>query len=86
MSGDFLRADFNPTGRIATTATKEPSMKDYVLELKRLGYGDIAKQFIKKVKMNKIESLINESYCSDLMKKALKKLIQKRYQELTSGV
>lgn len=86
VSGDFLRADFNPTGRIATAATKEPSMKDYVLELKRLEYGDLVKQFIQKVKINKIQNLINESYCSDLMKEALKKLIQKRYQELISGI
>lgn len=85
-SGPFLAADFHPTGRIATSKTKEPSMIDYVMELKRLDQFEIVQKFAAKVKISKIEELIDESFCSDLMKAALKKLINKRYQELLDGL
>jgi len=85
-SGPFLAADFHPTGRIATSKTKEPSMIDYVTELKRLDQLEIVQKFAAKVKISKIEELIDESFCSDLMKTALKKLINKRYQELLDGL
>lgn len=86
VSGPILEADFNPTGRIATSLTKEPSMFDYVLELKRLGFSDTLKEFNQKVKILKIESIIDQSFCSALMKKAFKKLINKRFQELQNGL
>ena len=86
VSGDFLKADFKPTGRIATSETKEPTMIDYVRELKKLEQTELIQSFFNKIKMSKIEDLINESYCSDLMKEALKNLINKRYQELISGL
>ncbi len=74
----MLAADFNPTGRIATQETQEPLMMHYVLELKRLGHQNLLKSFLNKVKMPKIEQLINKSFCSDFMKKALKKIDQKK--------
>lgn len=86
VSGSLLNADFNPTGRIATKETKEPSMIHYVRELKRMGHVDAINNFFQKVKIPKIEALIDNSFCSDLMKGALKKLIQKRYQELLNGL
>jgi hypothetical protein len=86
VTGEMLRADFKPTGKIATIETKEPTMKDYVKELKRLDQLELVKSFFNKVKMPKIEGLINESFCSDLMKTALKVLINKRYQELKNGL
>ena len=86
VSGELLRANFNPTGRIATSQTKEPTMIDYVKELKKLDQLDIVEKFYSKVKMTKIEKLINESYCSELMKEALKKLIKERHQELVNGL
>jgi len=84
--GEMLRADFKPTGRIATSGTKEPTMIDYVKELKRLDQLELVQTFFNKVKMPKIEELINESFCSELMKVALKMLINKRYQELKNGL
>ena len=86
VAGEMLRADFKPTGRIATSETKEPTMTDYVKELKRLDQLELIQTFFNKVKMSKIEDLINESFCSDLMKTALKALISKRYQEFKSGL
>jgi hypothetical protein len=85
-SGEMLRANFNPKGKIATSESNEPSMIDYVKELKRLDQIDLIQTFFNKVKMPKIEELINESFCSELMKVALKMLINKRYQELKDGL
>lgn len=82
VAGPMLAADFNPTGRIATRNSNEPTMQHYVEELKRLGYQDIIIQFSQKVKMEKISHLIDHSFCSDSMKQAIKTLIKKRYQEL----
>lgn len=86
VAGEMLRADFKPTGRIATRETEEPTMIDYVKELKRLDQLALVQAFLNKVKMPKIEEIVNESFCSELMKAALKTLINKRYQELTSGL
>ena len=86
VTGPLLGADFNPTGRIATRKTKEPAMSEYVYELQRLGYQDVVLEFKQKIKIQKIEKLIEQSFCSDQMKKALKKLINKRYQELLSAI
>jgi len=81
-SGNMLKADFNPTGRINTLATNNPSMCDYVKELNRLGYHDDILEFYKTIKFDNIIRLIDESFCSDLMKNAMKTLIKKRYREL----
>ncbi len=81
-SGSLLKADFNPFGRIATHHTVEPSMKDYVLEFQRLDFKDRVKDFWSRIKFTNIEGLIHRSFCSDLMKDALKRLITKRYKEL----
>lgn len=86
VSGPILSADFNPTGRIATRATTEPSMNHYVDELKRLGYQETITTFAQKVSMVKIESLIKQSFCSAPMKQALKKLINKRYKEIIDAL
>jgi hypothetical protein len=86
VTGEMLNADFNPTGRVATSETLEPSMKHYVQELKKLGYEDLARKFLSKVKPAKIEELIEASHCSPNMKVALKKIIGKRMKELTDGL
>jgi hypothetical protein len=88
-SGDMLKADFNPTGRIATHLSLEPSMKDYVVEFTRLGYTSYVEKFHEQLAskwMKNIMQLIQNSFCSQLMKNALNKLINKRYQELDDGV
>lgn len=84
--GEMLRANFNPKGKIATKETVEPSMKDYVIELKRLDELELVQNFFNRVKISKIEEVINDSFCSELMKSALKKLINERYQELANGL
>jgi hypothetical protein len=81
-SGNMLKADFNPTGKISTSATLEPGMRDYVIELKKLGFRDDIQEFYKSVKLPQIYQLIDESFCSTLMKEAIKTLIKKRFSEL----
>lgn len=80
--GNMLRADFNPTGKIATKLTKEPTMRDYVKELKRLGYHQEIKLFFERINLEKINNLIEKSFCGLLMKDAMKKLIEKRFGEI----
>lgn len=81
-SGNMLKADFNPTGKISTSVTLEPSMRDYVKELKKLGFGDDIQEFYKSIKLPQIYQVIDESFCSILMKEAIKTLIKKRFSEL----
>lgn len=84
--GEMLKADFNPTGKICTSKTLEPSMKDYVAELKNLGFKNEIESFFSRVKITKINFLIENSFCSDNMKSALKRLINKRYEELKNAL
>ena len=81
-SGNMLKADFNPTGKIRTSITLEPSMRDYVKELKKLGFGDDIQEFYKSIKLPQLYQVIDESFCSTLMKEAIKTLIKKRFEEL----
>lgn len=81
-AGNMLRAQHNPTGRINTKDTYEPSMRDYVIELKRLGYNEEINEFYLSCKLPQLLDLIENSFCSREMKDALKRLIEKRYKEL----
>ncbi|MDF1828123.1 MAG: HipA domain-containing protein [Legionellaceae bacterium] len=81
-TGPMLQADFNPTGRISTKDSLEPSMIDYVREFKRLGFQAEIENFYKRFSISKIKQLINDSFCSNLMKPAIHRLIQKRLEEL----
>lgn len=81
-SGGMLQADINPTGRINTKDTYEPSMRDYVKELKRLGFQDEINEFYLNCKPTLLLQLIENSFCSEAMKDAMKKLLLKRFGEL----
>lgn len=82
--GEMLKADFNPTGKISTQATFEPNMRDYVIELRRLGYAKAVELFLSRINQKKIMQLIENSFCSSLMKNAMKNLVNKRAEELKS--
>ena len=51
-------------------------------ELKKLKYQDDVQEFYKNIKLPALYQLIDESFCSSLMKEALKALIKKRFKEL----
>ena len=80
--GEFLRADWNPKGKIATNMTSEPTAKDYVIEFQRLGYGAEVAKFVQRLNVDKITAIIGASFCSDLMKDAMKRLVIKRIDEI----
>lgn len=80
--GDMLRANHNPTGKINTSETYEPSMRHYVKEFKKLGYEEDVKDFYKNLKLDEVVKLIEESFCSELMKYAIQKLVKERYEEI----
>lgn len=81
-NGEWLKADFSPKGRIPTKTTQEPTAQDYVIEFIRLGYLEQVQSFSKRLNLAKINTLIDDSFCSALMKSAYKKLVHKRTQEI----
>jgi hypothetical protein len=62
--------------------TDQPTMKDYVLEWDRLGYGHIVRRFKKNLSLGMIKDLVEKSHISEKRKKALMALILKRTEEL----
>jgi hypothetical protein len=81
-TGDFLKADFNPKGKIYTSASTEPSIRDYVIEFKRLGFVEEVLTFLQRINQTKIHALIEDSFCTDNMKDSMKRLFDKRLAEL----
>ena len=58
----------------------EASVKN-IKELKKLGFGDDIQKFYKSIKLPQLYQIIDESFCSILMKEAIKTLIKKRFSE-----
>lgn len=84
-SGAFLQAQFSPKGKIFTKASKEPTLRDYISEFDRLGYSESVQEFCADLDVDKLLEIIDQSSCSDLMKSALKRLIETRAKEITDG-
>ena len=78
----MLGADLQPRGAIFTKASKEPTMKDYIIEWNRLGYGYVVDQFRKSYSFKKISEKIQESFLSKKRQNALLRIIEKRGKEL----
>ncbi len=81
-SGDWLKADIGFEGRIPTKASEHPTISHYVKEFIRLGYQEQIDLFRSRVKLERIEGLVSASFCSNLMKAAITKMIRKNYDEL----
>lgn len=82
----FLEAQHEPRGKIFTSGSTEPKMYDYCLELIRLGYRENIERFAKKVNLESMRLLIAGSFISEKRKKAIGKLIESRFQELTHAL
>lgn len=82
----LLGAMLDPRGKIATSVSNEPTMKDYVHEFKEKGFHDTILDFKKKIKMSEIQDLINDSFISDMRKQAFSRLIERRYKELENEI
>jgi len=83
---ELLGAHHEPRGAIPTAETREPTMKDYVLEFQRLGYDKVIASFEKVVKIDKIEQLINESFICAARQSALLRLVKRRHKELVDVI
>ena len=81
-SGAVLRSRFSPKGKILTARSEEPTAKDYVAEFRRLGHEDEVRAFVRSVKLDNVEALIEGSFCSASMKNALRRLVAERYEEM----
>lgn len=78
----LLGAFHEPRGAIATKATSEPTLRDYVKEWFRMGHKEEVVAFKAKVDIHAIHRLIEESFISEKRKRAFSRLIERRYQEL----
>ncbi|MBM3192426.1 MAG: hypothetical protein FJZ63_07250, partial [Chlamydiae bacterium] len=79
---ELLSAYHKPRGAIATYATQEPVMKDYIKEWFRLGFQKEVENFIKRVHLPTLEKLIFSSFLSTPRKEAIVRLVQRRYKEM----
>lgn len=85
-SGNILKAQFEPKGRIQTQSSSEPTMTDYVQEFDRLGHRTSVERFAKKIKIASLQRTIADSTCTDLMKNALERLIANRHREIKNAI
>lgn len=78
----LLGADHHPLGAVSTSSVVNPSMRDYVHEWEKLGFGPVVEKFRKKISLVVIEALIKASFLSAKRQEAFFRLISKRYKEL----
>lgn len=78
----LLGADLQPRGSISTKVSDKPTMKDYVYEWNRLGYGEVVDRFRKHYSLAELQKLVDKSYISPKRQKAILTLISKRGKEL----
>lgn len=78
----LLGADHQPAGAIWTRAAQSPTMRDYVHEWERLGFGYVVDRFRSAVSLQDIESLVRNSFLTSKRQEALLRLILKRSNEL----
>ncbi len=84
-SHSFLSADLQPRGAIFTKNSDKPTMKDYLLEWNRLGYANVIGQFRKTIVLIPFKQHLECKFLSEKRRNALKKLIEKRTEEILSG-
>jgi hypothetical protein len=77
----FLLANHNPRGKIGTLDNDEPTMKDYVIDFRRMGFDHWFDEFLQKVEKANIPHFIETSFLSEKRKKGFSNLIGRRLQE-----
>lgn len=77
----LLGADLNPTGSIKTKMSDEPTMKDYVAELRRIKAGKAITDFAKRCSLQKIMAVVEAGLLAERVEKAMVRLITKRHGE-----
>lgn len=86
IENELLEAALSPRGKIATSTTNEPVMKDYVKEFVEIGFEDVVKKFYMKLNIDFILELISKSFISKKRKNALAKIVLLRYTELKNEI
>lgn len=78
----LLGAHHDPKGKIATTLTNEPTIKDYAAEFIQTGHKTLVEEFMDDVDLKKLGIIVSESFISQKRKDALMKIISERMMEL----
>jgi HipA-like protein len=79
---NFLRAILEPCGKIHSSRSKEPKMRDYSLDFCEMGYEELVREFQLSIKFQELIDLVNVSFISPARKAAFSSLLYRRYQEL----
>lgn len=82
----LLGAQHNPKGKIATTKTNEPTMKNYVAEFIETGHKTLVEEFMEDIYLEKLGQIVSESFISEKRKAALMKIIYERTMELKNAL
>jgi hypothetical protein len=78
----LLEADHQPKGAIGTLSSDTPTMKDYVKEWYRLGFGYVIERLRAMIARVNIHALIKNGHVTPKRKKALLRIINQRVDEL----
>ena len=78
----LLKSIHEPCGKIHTSDSTEPKMHEYATEFCKFGYDSLVQDFFASIDMDKITSLVTESFISEMRKKAFLSLIIRRFHEL----
>ncbi len=82
----LLLAQHNPRGKIATSLTIEPTLRDYVQDFNDLGYGSIVLSFLSKIQKTDFRTLIQKSFLSERRRIAFLTLIKSRQEEFEDAI
>lgn len=82
----FLKAILEPCGKIYSSHSREPKMRDYVRDFWEMGYEELVTQFYLSIAIQELINLVNTSFISVLRKEAFSKLLQRRYEELKGEI
>ncbi len=82
----LLLAQHNPRGKIATTSTIEPTLRDYVQDFNDLGYKAIVLSFLSKVQNIDFNNIIQKPFLSEKRQKAFLTLIKRRQEEFENAI
>jgi hypothetical protein len=85
LESDMLGMQVNACGKIFTESTEEPLINDYVEEFNKLGYENIVKNFVDKLKKYNIDSAFAKIQISAKRKKAFKDMIENNRARINKG-
>jgi hypothetical protein len=83
---NFLKAVLEPCGKIHSSLSKEPKMREYALDFCEMGYDELVVECYRSIVLSEILDLVNASFISLIRKDAFSSLLRKRYQELKGAI